>query len=86
MYLPNILYNTVILHFRPDQMNDELLIYHILLLLEPFTEKPWELVADFTHTTLENRFKVSYRIIFLLLNNTNDDHNKYLEQLLPYSF
>lgn len=45
-------------YHRPDQMNDELLIYHVLLLLEPYTDRPWELVADFTHTALENRFKV----------------------------
>ncbi|KAK3754965.1 hypothetical protein QZH41_017349 [Actinostola sp. cb2023] len=51
--------------FRPDQMNDELLIYHVLLLLEPFTERHWELVADFTHTTLENRFKPSTIVKFL---------------------
>ncbi|XP_048582480.1 neurofibromin-like isoform X2 [Nematostella vectensis] len=45
--------------FRPDVINDELLIYHMLLVLEPFNDRPWELVVDFTHTTLDNRFKTS---------------------------
>lgn len=42
--------------FRGDQINDELLIYHALLTIACCIEKPWELVVDFTHTSLENRF------------------------------
>lgn len=44
---------------RGDQISDELLIYHALLTLESCIDRPWELVVDFTHTTLENRFSVS---------------------------
>ncbi|XP_020613799.1 neurofibromin-like [Orbicella faveolata] len=45
--------------FRGDQISDELLIYHALLTLESCIDRPWELVVDFTHTTLENRFSPS---------------------------
>ena len=46
---------------RGDQISDELLIYHALLTVESCIDRPWELVVDFTHTTLENRFSVSKR-------------------------
>ena len=46
---------------RGDQISDELLIYHALLTLESCIDRPWELVVDFTHTTLENRFSVSIK-------------------------
>ena len=61
--------DTFILNFRGDQITDELLIYHALITLESCIERPWELVVDFTHTTLENRFSVSGKIYVLLLPN-----------------
>ena len=43
--------------------------------LESCIEGPWELVVDFTHTTLENRFSVSLKLhspAFLrILHKTN---------------
>lgn len=47
-----------ILIFRADQINDEILIYHILLTLQPVYGQSWELIFDFTHTGGDNRFKV----------------------------
>ncbi|CAF4101191.1 unnamed protein product, partial [Rotaria sp. Silwood2] len=36
--------------FKVNEMNCDLLIYHVLLTLKPFQAKPFELVVDFTHT------------------------------------
>lgn len=44
---------------RVGEINGDLLIYHVLLTLKPFYNKPFELVIDFTHTCSENRFRVS---------------------------
>ena len=41
-------------------MNTDLLIYHVLLTLKQFFNKPFELVVDFTHTCAENRFKTEH--------------------------
>ena len=47
------------LSFRVGEINGDLLIYHVLLTLKPYYNKPFELVIDFTHTCAENRFRVS---------------------------
>lgn len=52
-----------LLHRRVGEINGDLLIYHVLLTLKPFYNKPFELVIDFTHTCAENRFRVSILII-----------------------
>lgn len=41
-----------------DEIGDDLLLYHILLTLQPKYGQPWDLVVDFTHTCPENRFKI----------------------------
>ena len=46
--------------FKVNEMNCDLLIYHVLLTLKPFQAKPFELVVDFTHTCTDNRFKTDY--------------------------
>ncbi|CAF1066978.1 unnamed protein product [Adineta ricciae] len=46
--------------FKVNEMNCDLLIYHVLLTLKPFQAKPFELVIDFTHTCTDNRFKTDY--------------------------
>ncbi|CAF0862260.1 unnamed protein product [Didymodactylos carnosus] len=46
--------------FKVNEMNCDLLIYHVLLTLKPFQNKPFELVIDFTHTCTDNRFKTDY--------------------------
>lgn len=40
-------------------MSDEVLLYHMLLTLQPKYGSQWELVVDFSHSSRENRFKVS---------------------------
>ena len=45
--------------YRLLEINGDLLIYHVLLTLKPYYHKPFDLVIDFTHTTAENRFRVS---------------------------
>lgn len=57
-----------LLHRRVGEINGDLLIYHVLLTLKPFYNKPFELVIDFTHTCAENRFRVSILIIKKLVN------------------
>lgn len=74
--------DTFILNFRGDQITDELLIYHALITLESCIERPWELVVDFTHTTLENRFSVSGKIYILLLLETDN----LLDSLINFMF
>ncbi|KAJ7378700.1 Neurofibromin 1 [Desmophyllum pertusum] len=54
--LSTLIYVPFYTSVRGDQISDELLIYHALLTLESCIDRPWELVVDFTHTTLENRF------------------------------
>ncbi|CAF1287270.1 unnamed protein product [Adineta steineri] len=46
--------------FKVNEMNCDLLIYHVLLTLKPFQAKPFELIIDFTHTCTDNRFKTDY--------------------------
>ena len=46
--------------FKVNEMNCDLLIYHVLLTLKPFQAKPFELLVDFTHTCTDNRFKSDY--------------------------
>ncbi|CAF4241789.1 unnamed protein product, partial [Rotaria sordida] len=46
--------------FKVNEMNCDLLIYHVLLTLKPFQAKPFELIVDFTHTCTDNRFKTDY--------------------------
>ncbi|CAF0981692.1 unnamed protein product, partial [Rotaria sordida] len=46
--------------FKVNEMNCDLLIYHVLLTLKPFQAKPFELFVDFTHTCTDNRFKTDY--------------------------
>ncbi|KAJ8312996.1 hypothetical protein KUTeg_010369 [Tegillarca granosa] len=42
------------------EINGDLLIYHVLLTLKPFYNKPFELVIDFTHICAENRFRTDF--------------------------
>ena len=46
--------------FRIAETNGDLLIYHVILTLKPFCQKPFELVIDFTHTCSDNRFRTEY--------------------------
>eukprot|EP00795_Rhopilema_esculentum_P015875 gene15875-7206_t len=43
--------------YRADQINDEILIYHVFLTLQPVYGQSWEVIFDFTHTGPDNRFK-----------------------------
>ncbi|XP_047141766.1 neurofibromin isoform X1 [Hydra vulgaris] len=43
--------------YMNDMISDEVFLYHILLTLQPVRGENWELVADFSHTSLVNRFK-----------------------------
>lgn len=52
------LYFVVFWCYRPDHINDEILIYHVLLTLQPVYGQSWELIFDFTHWGPDNRFKV----------------------------
>lgn len=69
--------------FRGDQITDELLIYHALITLESCIERPWELVVDFTHTTLENRFSPS--TVLKLLTVVPDGAVKNLQATYLYN-
>ncbi|RMX38597.1 hypothetical protein pdam_00008370 [Pocillopora damicornis] len=66
-----------------DQITDELLIYHALITLESCIERPWELVVDFTHTTLENRFSPS--TVLKLLTVVPDGAVKNLQATYLYN-
>ncbi|CAG2240905.1 Neurofibromin [Mytilus edulis] len=46
--------------YKVGEINGDLLIYHVLLTLKPFYNKPFELVIDFTHTCAENRFRTDF--------------------------
>ncbi|CAL1527010.1 unnamed protein product, partial [Lymnaea stagnalis] len=46
--------------YKVGEINGDLLIYHVLLTLKPFYNKPFELVIDFTHTCSENRFRTDF--------------------------
>jgi len=43
--------------YKTEHINDEILIYHILLTLQPVYGQSWELIFDFTHTGPDNRFQ-----------------------------
>lgn len=40
--------------------NGDLLIYHVIMTLKGYCHKPFELVVDFTHTNVENRFRQEF--------------------------
>ena len=46
--------------FLIGEMNGDLLIYHVILTLKPYCSKPFELVIDFTHCSVENRFRQEF--------------------------
>jgi neurofibromin 1 len=46
--------------FLIGEMNGDLLIYHVILTLKPYCSKPFELVIDFTHCNVENRFRQEF--------------------------
>ncbi|KAL5015709.1 hypothetical protein ScPMuIL_005298 [Solemya velum] len=46
--------------YKVGEINGDLLIYHVLLTLKPYYNKPFELVIDFTHTCAENRFRTDF--------------------------
>ncbi|XP_052799724.1 neurofibromin-like isoform X3 [Mya arenaria] len=46
--------------YKVGEINGDLLIYHVLLTLKPFYNKPFELCIDFTHTCAENRFRTDF--------------------------
>ena len=45
-------------HQSNERVTDEMLLYHILLMLQSKRNQVWELVVDFTHSSDQNRFKV----------------------------
>ncbi|XP_015765754.1 PREDICTED: neurofibromin-like [Acropora digitifera] len=79
----NLVFYYIARRFRGDQISDELLLYHALLTIEGCIEKPWELVVDFTHTTLENRFSPS--TVSKLLRVAPDDAVKNLAAAFIYN-
>ncbi|XP_065570505.1 neurofibromin-like isoform X3 [Artemia franciscana] len=46
--------------YKIGETNGDLLIYHVILTLKPFCNKPFELVIDFTHTCSDNRFRTEF--------------------------
>ncbi|XP_077995279.1 neurofibromin-like isoform X2 [Glandiceps talaboti] len=46
--------------YKCGQINGDLLMYHVLLTLKPYYTKPFELVLDFTHVGVDNRFKTDF--------------------------
>ncbi|XP_060559140.1 neurofibromin-like isoform X1 [Ruditapes philippinarum] len=46
--------------YKVGEINGDLLIYHVLLTLKPYYNKPFELAIDFTHTCAENRFRTDF--------------------------
>ncbi|KAG1714683.1 Neurofibromin [Nymphon striatum] len=46
--------------YKIGDTNGDLLIYHVILTLKPFCNKPFELVVDFTHTCADNRFRTEF--------------------------
>ena len=65
----DIVFLVVVCTSRVGETVVDLLIYHVLLTLKPYSHKPFELVVDFTHTCCDSRFKVS-------------KHSKYHQNLL----
>ena len=53
--------------YKVGQLNGDLLIYHVLLTLKPFCQKPFDVVIDFTHASADNRFRVSLLILICLV-------------------
>ncbi|XP_071652252.1 neurofibromin isoform X2 [Temnothorax longispinosus] len=46
--------------FKLGETNGDLLIYHVILTLKPFHHSPYDVVVDFTHTCIDNRFRVEF--------------------------
>ncbi|RZF46610.1 hypothetical protein LSTR_LSTR002942 [Laodelphax striatellus] len=46
--------------YKIGDTNGDLLIYHVILTLKPFSHSQFELVVDFTHTCSDNRFRTEY--------------------------
>ncbi|XP_024879797.1 neurofibromin isoform X3 [Temnothorax curvispinosus] len=46
--------------FKLGETNGDLLIYHVILTLKPFHHSPYDVVVDFTHTCVDNRFRVEF--------------------------
>ncbi|XP_074600003.1 neurofibromin 1 isoform X2 [Brevipalpus obovatus] len=46
--------------YKINEINGDLLIYHVILTLKPYCHKPFELVIDFTHACAENRFRTEF--------------------------
>eukprot|EP00794_Sanderia_malayensis_P014143 gene14143-15620_t len=53
----NPVFYYIVRRYRGDVMNDEILIYHVLVTLQPVYGQPWDLVVDFTHSASDSRFK-----------------------------
>jgi neurofibromin 1 len=49
--------------YKIGETNGDLLIYHVILSLKPYfhkTDKSYDIVIDFTHTSSENRFRTEF--------------------------
>lgn len=58
--LGNPVFYYIARRFLIGEMNGDLLIYHVILTLKPYCSKPFELVIDFTHCSVENRFRQEF--------------------------
>ncbi|XP_050358342.1 neurofibromin-like isoform X3 [Nymphalis io] len=46
--------------YKIGEINANLFIYHVIITLKPFCQKPFELIVDFTHTNSNNRFRTNF--------------------------
>ncbi|XP_002734096.2 neurofibromin-like, partial [Saccoglossus kowalevskii] len=61
--------------YKCGQINGDLLMYHVLLTLKPYYTKPFELVLDFTHVGVDNRFKTDFLSKWFMVFPTFAFHN-----------
>ncbi|XP_065324888.1 neurofibromin-like [Gordionus sp. m RMFG-2023] len=53
--------------YQVTEMNGDLLLYHIILTLKPYSNKPFDIVLDLTNVKNENRFKTDFLPKWFLL-------------------
>jgi len=46
--------------YKIGEVNGDLLIYHVILTIRPYSSSPFDLVMDFTHTNSDNRFRTEF--------------------------
>ncbi|XP_040571379.1 neurofibromin isoform X2 [Lepeophtheirus salmonis] len=56
----NLVFYYIARRYKIGETNGDLLIYHVILTLKAFCQKPFELVVDFTHTCSDNRFRTEF--------------------------